>query len=460
MDVDEQSSGSFFARFLLGAVALVFLPLAAIGIVALLQDDDADAVTATGSTTVDVTLSEFAIKGDLQAPAGRVVLAVTNAGSAEHNLNLEGGPGTTNLASGATEEVDLGELAAGSYTLLCTIPGHAEAGMKATLTVTEGGSGGSGGSGGEDHSGHGGSGEPDYAALDEAMLESIRAFPATTEGAGNQPLEPTVLADGTKEFTLTASIIDWEVEPGKTVKAWAYNNQVPGPEIRVDVGDHVRVVLKNQLPMGTDVHHHGLDLPFEMDGVAPITQELVRSGEEFVYEFDASKPAVAMYHAHHHGQMQVPNGLFGAFYVGEMPLPKGQTISGTTIPADLTIARRITMVLNDAGVIGFSLNGKSFPATEPYAVKNGDWIEVSYFNEGMQIHPMHQHQFPQLVIARDGIPLDQPYWADTVSVAPGERYTVLMNPNQAGTWVWHCHILNHVERESGMFGMVTALVVE
>jgi manganese oxidase len=118
------------------------------------------------------------------------------------------------------------------------------------------------------------------------------------------------------------------------------------------------------------------------------------------------------------------------------------------------------MVLNDAGVIGFSLNGKSFPATEPYVAHVGDWIEVSYFNEGLQIHPMHQHQFPQLVIAKDGIPLDQPYWVDTLAVAPGERYTVIMNPNQAGTWVWHCHILNHVERETGMFGMVTALVVQ
>ena len=73
---------------------------------------------------------------------------------------------------------------------------------------------------------------------------------------------------------------------------------------------------------------------------------------------------------------------------------------------------------------------------------------------------MHLHQFPQLVIAKDGLALDQPYWADTILVAPGERYTVLVHADRVGTWVWHCHILNHVERESGMFGMVTALVVQ
>jgi len=86
-------------------------------------------------------------------------------------------------------------------------------------------------------------------------------------------------------------------------------------------------------------------------------------------------------------------------------------------------------------------------------------VAMHYYNEGLQIHPMHLHQFPQLVYAKDGIPLDQPYWADTVNVAPGERYSVLFQAARPGVWVWHCHILNHAEREEGMFGMVTALVV-
>lgn len=118
------------------------------------------------------------------------------------------------------------------------------------------------------------------------------------------------------------------------------------------------------------------------------------------------------------------------------------------------------MVLNDAGVIGLSLNGKGFPATTPISSKVGEWILVHYMNEGMQSHPMHPHQFLQLVVARDGVPLDSPYWADTINVAPGERYTVLMNINNPGVWAWHCHILNHAERETGMYGMVTAIIAE
>ena len=66
------------------------------------------------------------------------------------------------------------------------------------------------------------------------------------------------------------------------------------------------------------------------------------------------------------------------------------------------------MVVNDAGVIGLSLNGKSFPATAPIVADEGDWITVTYFNEGMQVHPMHLHGFEQIVYAKDGEPLDQP----------------------------------------------------
>jgi manganese oxidase len=234
---------------------------------------------------------------------------------------------------------------------------------------------------------------------------------------------------------------------------------VPGPQIRVDVGDQVRIVLHNELPMGTDLHLHGINVASDMDGVAPITQPLVESGESFTYEFVADETAVAMYHAHHHGQLQVPNGMLGTILVGRMPLPAGQTIGGHAIPADLAVAQELPLVLNDSGVIGYSLNGKSFPATAPIAATRGDWILVHYVNEGGQIHPMHLHQFDQVVVAKDGFPLDHPYLADTVNVAPGERYSVLVHLDEPGTWVWHCHILDHVERDTGMYGMVTAVVV-
>ncbi len=438
-------------------VLAVFVAARGGGAAVVAEDHDDSAVTAAADVetvqTATFELTEFAIEGDLTIGPGPTRFEVHNVGAVIHNLVLEGGPSSPDLANGESATFDVGDLAPGTYTVFCSIPGHREAGMEAVLVV-ESGAEVSRANDGPDAE------EVDWAALDQAMTDSILAFPAATEGKGNQPLEATILPDGTKEFQLTVAITPWEVEPGRVVDAWTYNGQVPGPQIRVDVGDKVRVVVENQLPMGTDIHWHGVRTPNNIDGVAPLTQKLIEPGETFVYEFTAEQPAIGMYHAHHHGQVQIPNGLFGTFIIGEVPLPAGQTVSGVEIPEDLEVAQEIPMVLNDAGVIGLSLNGKSFPATEPYVGKVGDWVVVHYYNEGLQSHPMHQHQFPQLVYAKDGIPLDQPYFADTINVAPGERYSVLIHLDSPGVWVWHCHILNHVEREDGMFGMVTAWIVE
>jgi manganese oxidase len=280
-------------------------------------------------------------------------------------------------------------------------------------------------------------------------------FPAATEGLGGQLLEPKVLADGTKEFELTASIVDWEVAPGKTVKAWTYNGTVPGPEMRVDVGDRIRIVLHNELPESTALHFHGVRVPNELDGVPPYTQEPIKPGATFTYEFETLEPAVGMYHSHHNAQIQVPNGLAGALLIGEMPLPASLADKGIT-----KVDHQVTMVLNDAGTIGLSLNGKSFPGTTPYSMKVGETMLVNYFNEGLMSHPMHMHQPVGWIIAKDGVPLDVPMPSDTINVAPGERYTVIYHVKDPGVWAWHCHILNHAEGPQGMFGMVTAVIVE
>jgi FtsP/CotA-like multicopper oxidase with cupredoxin domain len=441
------------------SVALAAVLISVMAVIGMVTRPDTVVVAGdpgSGATSTEVrphiTLSEFKIDGDLMVPPGNLVIDLLNEGGIQHNLQFDAELSPT-LNSGESADFAIGSVEPGEYVIFCAIPGHREAGMTATLVVDPDAPTPEMSAGG-----HGD--DTDWEALDEVMLESIRRFPAETEGVGNQLLEPTIAADGTKEFELTAAITPWEVEPGKVVDAWTYNGMVPGPMIKIDVGDKVRVHIQNDLPMGTDIHWHGVHTPNNMDGVAPITQDLIRSGQDFTYEFVAEDPAVGMYHAHHHGHVQIPNGMFAVMLIGEMPLPRGQTISGTTIPDDLEVAQEFPMVLNDAGVIGFSLNGKSFPATAPIVVTEGDWILAHYYNEGLQIHPMHQHQFPQLIVAKDGIPLDNPYWADTVNVAPGERYSVLMQADTAGVWVWHCHILTHVERDEGMFGMVTAMVVQ
>lgn len=405
-----------------------------------------------------VSVKEFSITPASVGAGGS--LEVTDDGAIVHNLAIEGTELITpDIQAGESAVLELGDLAPGTYTMFCQIPGHRDAGMEAELTVTEAGAPPP--SGGEAAADPGAHSEMDYQKMTDDMLDTMNAYPAATEGVGNVPLDPTeVLADGTKVFDLTMEQGDWEVEPGKVVEAWTFNGIVPAPMIKVDVGDKVQVRVKNDLPLATDVHWHGLKNENRFDGVAPYTQDLIEPGETFTYEVATVRPAVSMYHPHAHGHMLLPNGMFGVILVGQMPLPLSQTVGYEQVPAQVSLAQEIPMVLNDSGVIGYSLNGKSFPATAPVTGKVGDWILVHYFNEGNQIHPMHLHQFEQIVIAKDGSPLNQPYAVDTLNVAPGERYSVLVHLDKPGTWVWHCHILPHVERDAGMFGMVTAVIVE
>jgi uncharacterized cupredoxin-like copper-binding protein len=441
-----------------GTVAVIALAVV-MSIAALVAADD-DETSASAGDSVPVSLTEFAITPSAITASAGGSLQVTNDGTATHNLRVvDTELITPDLAAGEAGELDISSLEPGTYELLCEISGHADAGMTAALTVTEGGGtvAGQPTEGGE-HAAHD---EMDYDQMTEDMLATMAAFPAETEGTGNRLLEPTeVKADGTKVFDLTMEIADWEVEPGKVVEAWTFNGMVPAPMMDLAVGDKVEVRVQNDLPIATDIHWHGVNVTNPNDGVAPLTQDLIEPGSSYTYSFTTDEQAVAMYHPHAHGHKLLPDGMFGAILVGDVRLPRGQTIGLEQVPADLQVSQEIPMVLNDAGVIGYSLNGKSFPATQPYTAKVGDWVLIHYYNEGTQIHPMHLHQFDQIVVAKDGYPLDHPYTVDTLNVAPGERYSVLVQVDSPGAWVWHCHILPHVEAADGMFGMVTAIIAE
>ncbi|MGZ4756684.1 MAG: multicopper oxidase domain-containing protein [Acidimicrobiia bacterium] len=437
---------SFFAIvFAFGALAVAAN--------ALTTSKDAKSVAAVGGAGSKVTLSEFKIDPAMVTVPTGGSLAVTHGGTVEHNLAVQGTDlKTAMLKPGESAVLDVGSLKAGDYTIICQVSGHEAAGMKAMLMIGSGGA-----------SSAGSTSDAALRAADKTnnvmMKQQIDGYVAqlktgmNTKGAGNQPLPPKVLPDGTKEFDLTAKVVDWEVEPGKTVKAWTYNGTVPGPMIKVATGDKVRIVLTNDLPQSTSLHMHGIEAPNSMDGVPFITQDPIEPGKSFTYDFVAKGPAVGMYHSHDYAVSQVSNGMAGALIIGDEPLPAGYG----------PVTQELPMMLNDAGAIGFSLNGKSFPATAPIVANAGDTVEIHYMNEGQQIHPMHLHGIPQLVIAKDGNPLPQPYLADTVMVAPGERYTVLVKPtaDEKGVWAFHCHILSHAEHENGMmFGMVTAFIVQ
>jgi FtsP/CotA-like multicopper oxidase with cupredoxin domain len=440
-----------------GTVAVLGLAVV-LSIAALVASDDDSGGGTEDSSSAHVSLTEFAITPDAVTVGAGGTIHVTNDGAAAHNLAIaDTDLRTPDFAGGDTGELDVSSLEPGSYEMLCLIPGHADSGMTGTVEITEGGGAAAGGTTDTTAGAH-----ADPEKMTEALLASFSEYPAETEGQGNQILEPTeVKPDGTKVFDLTMEAAPWERAPGEVVEAMTFNGTVPGPLMDLEVGDRIEVRVKNDLEIATEVHWHGLNTENEFDGVAPLTQDLIEPGDTFTYKITLNEPAVAMYHPHAHGSWLLADGMFGGIVVGDIPLPTGKTVGYQQIPAQVDISRRIPMVLNDSGVIGLTLNGKSFPATEPYPAAVGDWVLIDYWNEGTLIHPMHLHQFDQIVVGKDGFPVPEPYAVDTLNVAPGERYTVLVHIDKPGVWVWHCHILPHAEREDGsMFGMVTAFIAE
>lgn len=415
--------------------------------------DAATAPAGDAPAPTPVGLIEFAIEpGDIVVGPGGS-LEVTNSGAIPHNLKLKGQEaafGTADLNAGDTETLDVSGLEPGEYPLYCDIVGHESSGMTATLVVSETAPEPAADAG-VDGSQLTGMERAEW--LRDNYEASVSQFPAETEAMGNQPMEPEIGPDGEKIFELTLDEMEWEVAPGDFVEAVAYNGQVPGPWIQVDVGDEITIRIVNELDdEATTLHPHGIFMhPFEVDGVGMISMDPIMPGEVWEQRFVAQETSVGMYHGHDNGVHQVINGAFGAFTVGQVPLPAA---------ADNVVAEDV-MILNDAGEIGLTLNAKSFPATQPYVLTQGEQMILHYYNEGLSAHPMHLHNNAQMVIAKDGYPLATPIVMDTVNIAPGERYTVVIFAEAPGTWVYHCHILSHVERDDGsVFGMFTALIVE
>jgi multicopper oxidase len=138
---------------------------------------------------------------------------------------------------------------------------------------------------------------------------------------------------------------------------------------------------------------------------------------------------------------RLTDGLYGAFVVE---------------PRHRSWDVEYTEILND-GALGFTIDGKGWPATTPLTAKLGQTVLVRLANVGQMLHPLHPHGYHFTVIAQDGASVQHPYSVDRLVVAPGETYPVIVRATHAGVWALHCHILSHVEGPQGKFGMATAV---
>lgn len=163
-------------------------------------------------------------------------------------------------------------------------------------------------------------------SLGLAGSAALGACTSSTTGSG-QPSSvgstaPATASPGQKVVTktLTAKPVTLDLG-GPTVRTWAYANQVPGPVLRATAGDLLRVTLDNQLPADTTIHWHGIRLRNAADGVPGVTQDPVRPGTTFVYEFTAPDPGTYFFHPH--VGVQLDRGLYAPMVIDD-PREPGQ----------------------------------------------------------------------------------------------------------------------------------------
>jgi plastocyanin len=275
--------------------------------------------------------------------------------------------------------------------------------------------------------------------------------------------EPTL-----REFSLTAEEIDWEILAGTTVRAWAYNGQVPGPELRVREGDRVRITLRNELPVGTTIHWHGVDVPPEMDGPVGLNQAAVEPGETFVYEFVATNPGSRMYHSHADPTVQIALGLYGPLIIEPRQPTRSYDREYTYILNEWDLELTPDVAIGRAprgpgdqllrgGELGadlFLMNGRAHESIPPITLAEGERILIRLMNLGSLPHAIHTHGHSFKLVATDGNPVPEgmELVKDTVLIGPGERYDLELVGDNPGVWMFHCHMENHAAN-----GMMTLI---
>lgn len=300
----------------------------------------------------------------------------------------------------------------------------------------------------------------DMAAVDPGEVDAR----APADARGDKLLEARV-EGGVKSFALTASVVRWNILPKVEVLSYAFNEQVPGPRLQLTQGDRVRIRVTNDLPEPTSVHWHGLVLDNAMDGPAEITQDPIKPGDSFTYEFTASQAGTFFYHSHTAADRQQALGLSGALVISPaqpepaaaadvvVQLQEWTVRGGYTFPA---------MPMEGLMPNFFTINGKAWPATETISARVGDQVRLRFIGSGSFAHPMHIHGGPFRIVATDGnpVPPAAQLTKDTVNVSPGERYDVVWTAAKPGRWLVHCHINHHLtnggseERGAGGLTMV------
>jgi hypothetical protein len=138
-------------------------------------------------------------------------------------------------------------------------------------------------------------------------------------------------------------------------------------------------------------------------------------------------------------------------FVAPEPTPLDPELLTRTPDVEMTLSS----TMGSAGV-AWTINGETFPDAETFDLVLGTTYVMRFRNSDVyQLdHPMHIHGTHFRLLTESGSPVAEEIWKDTVSIPAGTYVDVAITFDEPGTWMAHCHILDH---EDG--GMMTTIDV-
>lgn len=281
-----------------------------------------------------------------------------------------------------------------------------------------------------------------------------------------------------RELTIEARSSVLELTSNHRVEAWTYGDKLPGSEIRVREGERLRISVRNGLPIDTSVHWHGIPQrgSNNMDGVPGVTQQPIRPGESFVYDFIAEPAGSFIYHSH--SGLQLERGLYAPLIIEAkqemleydreytlmlddwlIGLPeevftklkrgiamhpmqssgrdhKGMPIEDTSGGSQgRAVAQSMDMEAGpDVNYATFLINGRSPEEPAEFKVKRGERVRLRLMNpSGSTMFRFAIGGHKLLVTHADSLPV-QPVEVDTLEISMGERYDLLITATNDGVW--------------------------
>lgn len=281
-----------------------------------------------------------------------------------------------------------------------------------------------------------------------ALAGCLGSSPAAPKG----DVEPQV-----REVRMWVEQMTWTLHPGVNTTVWAFCAEgdgvepvhdgscgVPGPTLRVNAGDTVKLTFENTHTMPHTVHFHGWHgFDADMNGNRLVGEGMVvDAGESTTITWTAEPAGSFIYHCHFETPSHMEMGMSGAFIV-EDPTRPSPDVDHVMVLDDWAVG-------NDTGFQGahptydvFTINGKSFPLTQPILAETGDRVRLHMVNAGFNFRAMHLHGYtPDSWEGVAGPAHAVP--TDVRTVAPGQTVVMEFSADREGIWLLHDHVVTTV----------------